>query len=73
MNEQEMIDRIGRGDMEALAQFMVARKPQLLAYIQRQSSDALRRKIEVEDLSHTYAREENARSLDWLGAELEPC
>lgn len=28
---------------------------------------------EVEDLSHTYAREENARILDWLGAELEPC
>lgn len=57
MNEQELIQRICEGDAQALGAFIVLRKPQLLAYIQRQSSDALRAKVETEDLFQEMSAE----------------
>ncbi len=63
MDEQQLLDRIGNGDADALAEFMEARKPQLLAYIQRQCSDALRSKIEIEDIYQEMSAEA-VRSFD---------
>ncbi len=63
MDEQQLIDQIGNGDAEALAQFIQARRAHLLAYIQRQCSDALRSKIEIEDIFQEMSAEA-VRSLD---------
>ena len=49
MND-ELIDRVRRGDAEALGEFLTLRRPQLLAFIDRQLGAALRRKVEVEDI-----------------------
>ena len=45
-----LIARVRSGDTEALAEFINLRRLQLLAYIERQLSTALRRKVEPEDL-----------------------
>jgi RNA polymerase sigma-70 factor (ECF subfamily) len=58
-----LVERMKSGDAEALAQFVEARRPQLLTYIQRQLSDGLRRKIEAEDVLQEAAAEA-VRSLD---------
>lgn len=63
MDEQQLLDRIGNGDADALAEFIETRKPQLLAYIQRQCSDALRSKIEAEDIYQEMSAEA-VRSFD---------
>ncbi len=63
MNEQEILDGIQQGNPTALADFIMLRKPQLLAYIQRQSSDALRSKVEIEDLFQEMSAEA-VRSFD---------
>jgi RNA polymerase sigma-70 factor (ECF subfamily) len=49
-NDDPLISRIRAGDGDALAQFIVARQPQLLAFIDRRLGTALRRKIEPDDL-----------------------
>jgi len=50
MSTDELVRRMRQGDTDALAEFVEARRPQLLTYIQRQLSDGLRRKVEPEDL-----------------------
>jgi RNA polymerase sigma-70 factor (ECF subfamily) len=49
-SDDPLIARIRSGDADALAEFVNLRRPQLLAYIERQLSAALRRKVEPEDL-----------------------
>jgi RNA polymerase sigma-70 factor (ECF subfamily) len=50
MSQDELIERMRKGDTDALADFVQTRRPQLLTYIQRQLSDGLRRKVEPEDV-----------------------
>ncbi len=45
-----LVDRIRAGDAAALGQFIEARRPALLAYIERQLGAALRRKLEPDDV-----------------------
>lgn len=63
-NEQ-LIERITAGDKEALAEFIAQRQPQLLAFIARQMSDGLKRKVEPEDI-YQEASAEAVRSLDTM-------
>jgi RNA polymerase sigma-70 factor (ECF subfamily) len=53
----DLVERMKAGDAEALAQFVEARRPQLLTYIQRQLSDGLRRKVDPEDVLQETAAE----------------
>lgn len=46
----ELIQRVRAHDAEALGQFVLARRPQLLAYIEHQLGSALRRKVEPDDI-----------------------
>lgn len=46
----ELLERIRGGDADAMAQWLELRKPQLIGYIFRKLSDALRRKVEPEDI-----------------------
>jgi RNA polymerase sigma-70 factor (ECF subfamily) len=62
MSIDHLIERMREGDTDALAAFVEARRPQLLAYIDRQLSDALRRKVEPEDVLQD-ALAEAVRSL----------
>ncbi len=48
--EEQLVAQIRRGDTEALARFIEARRWQLLAYIERHSGPALRTKVEPEDI-----------------------
>lgn len=49
-NDSTLIGKITRGDADALAEFIELRRPQLIAYIEKNLGPALRRKIEAEDL-----------------------
>jgi RNA polymerase sigma-70 factor (ECF subfamily) len=60
---EELEERVRRGDPQALAEFVEARKPALLTYIERQLSDGLRRKVEPEDVLQEAAAEA-IRSFD---------
>jgi len=51
----ELIDRIKAGESDALVQFIEIRRPQLLAFIEKNASDALRRKVESADLLQEVA------------------
>lgn len=55
--------RIREGDRDALVAFIEARKPQLLAFIQRSLRDALRRKVEPADV----LQEATLSALDAFG------
>lgn len=60
--EAQWIDRIRAGDTQALAEYIVARRASLLAYIERNLGAALRSKLEPDDvLQDTSA--EAVRSL----------
>jgi RNA polymerase sigma-70 factor (ECF subfamily) len=48
--DEVLIERIRGGDADALAEYIDQRRPQLLAFIERNLSDAMRRKVEAEDL-----------------------
>ncbi len=48
--EEELVARLRSGDREALGPWLAARRPTLLAYIERRLGMALRRKIEPDDL-----------------------
>jgi RNA polymerase sigma-70 factor (ECF subfamily) len=48
--QEALVHAIRQGDQSALAQFIDERKPQLLAFIDRNISDKLRRKVEPADL-----------------------
>jgi len=45
-----LLDRVRAKDTTALAEFLEARRPQLIAYIERNLGNALRRKVEAEDV-----------------------
>jgi RNA polymerase sigma-70 factor, ECF subfamily len=49
-NDEALINRVRSGDVQALAEFLTARQPQLMAFIDRRLGMSLRRKIEPEDL-----------------------
>lgn len=55
--DQELLARLRSGDTEALARFVEARRPQLLAYIDRQLSAQMKRKVEPEDLLQEVSAE----------------
>jgi RNA polymerase sigma-70 factor, ECF subfamily len=46
----ELVDRLRSHDANALAEFLQAHRPQLMAFIERQLGLALRRKVEPEDV-----------------------
>jgi RNA polymerase sigma-70 factor (ECF subfamily) len=48
--DEALIARIRQGDVDALAEFIERRRPQLTAFIERKMSAALRRKVEPDDL-----------------------
>ena len=49
-DENSLLERARSGDQPALAAFLEKRRPQLLAFIHRNLSDAMRRKVDPEDL-----------------------
>lgn len=59
----EIVDRLQKGDVEALAEFVTLRRHQLLAYIERQLGSALRSKVEADDIFQEVSAEA-VRSLD---------
>lgn len=61
----QLIERITTGDTDALAEFIAQRQPQLLAFISRQMSDGLKRKIEPEDIFQETSTEA-VRSLETM-------
>lgn len=46
-----LLARVRSGDATALAEYLEKRRPQLLAFIQKNLSDAMRRKVDPEDLA----------------------
>ncbi len=70
--EEQLVERLRSGDTEALGEFIDLRRKPLLAYIQRQISDGLRRKVGVEDLLQEVAADA-CRSLGSVDlAERDP-
>ncbi len=65
MTEQEQAwwDRARQGDSQALVALLEARRPQLVAYIQRRLDDSLRRKIDAADVF----QEVSLRAVESLG------
>jgi len=49
-NEAEIVQKIRSGDGEALATYIFQRSPQLLSFIEKRMSDALRRRVEAADI-----------------------
>ncbi len=49
-DEEAIVSKVRDGDGQALADFIVAKRPQLLAFIDRRLGAAVRRKIEADDL-----------------------
>ncbi|MCG8583098.1 MAG: sigma-70 family RNA polymerase sigma factor [Pirellulales bacterium] len=49
-DDDRLVERIRGGDAEALAEYIDACRPRLFAFIERNLSDAMRRKIEADDL-----------------------
>jgi RNA polymerase sigma-70 factor (ECF subfamily) len=56
-NDEALITQVRTGDREALAKFLTARQPQLMAFIDRRLGTALRRKIEPDDLFQDVSAE----------------
>src|SRR5262249_1779467 len=56
-SDDALIAQVRSGDRQALAQFLSARQPQLMAFIDRRLGAALRRKIEVDDLYQEVSAE----------------
>lgn len=54
---ERLVERVRRADATALADFVQAKRPQLLAFIEKQLSGALRRKVEPEDLLQEISAE----------------
>jgi RNA polymerase sigma-70 factor, ECF subfamily len=63
-NDDALINRVRSGDSQALAEFLTARQPQLMAFLDRRLGTALRRKIEPDDLFQEVSTE----ALRSLGA-----
>jgi RNA polymerase sigma-70 factor (ECF subfamily) len=56
-DDDQLVARLRQGDTEALARFVQARRGGLLAYIDRQLSSAMKRKVEPEDLFQEVSAE----------------
>jgi RNA polymerase sigma-70 factor, ECF subfamily len=54
---QQLVERVRQGDSAALADYVQTKRPQLLAFIEKQLSSALRRKVEPEDLLQEISAE----------------
>lgn len=67
----DLIQRMRQGDTDALADFLVLRRPQLLAFIERQLGAALRSKVEPDDMFQEVSADA-VRSLEGLGADRDP-
>lgn len=71
-DEEELVRRLRGGDADALAWYVEARRAPLLAFIERQLSAAMKRKIEAEDLLQETSAEA-VRSLTQMDlAERDP-
>ncbi len=53
----ELVAKIASGDVNALAQFIELRRPQLTAYIERELGSQLRRKVEPDDIFQEMSAE----------------
>ena len=53
--DHALVQRIKQGDRDALADFIERRQPQLLAFIVKNLSDAMRRKVEPSDILQEVA------------------
>lgn len=53
----ELVERIRKGDVAALDAYLQQVRPQLVAYVERQLGDALRRKVEADDVVQEAAAE----------------
>src|SRR5262249_52443200 len=70
--DNALLVRMRHGDREALAEFLVARQPQLMAFIDRRLGPALRTKVEPDDLFQDVSAEA-VRSLGEVDlAERDP-
>jgi RNA polymerase sigma-70 factor, ECF subfamily len=58
----DLVGRIQQRDTQALAEFLAAHRPQLMAFIERQLGTGLRRKVEPEDV-YQEASAEAVRAL----------
>ncbi|HTQ37712.1 MAG TPA: sigma-70 family RNA polymerase sigma factor [Pirellulales bacterium] len=56
-NDEALANRVRSGDSQALAEFLVAKHPQLMAFIDRRLGAGLRRKIEPDDLYQEVSAE----------------
>lgn len=52
-----LVERVRRGDALALAEYVQAKRPQLLGFIEKQLSGSLRRKVDPEDLLQEISAE----------------
>lgn len=48
--DQDLVERVQAGDRDALVEFLESCRPQLLSFIGRSMSDAMRRKVEPDDV-----------------------
>jgi RNA polymerase sigma-70 factor (ECF subfamily) len=64
-DQSALVERIRRGDVQALADFVTARRGPLLGYIERQLGAALRRKLEPDDIIQEVSAEA-VRSLSGI-------
>lgn len=54
-HEQQLVDRLKNGDEEALAEFIELKRLPLLSFVEKNTSDQLRRKIEPDDVLQEVA------------------
>jgi RNA polymerase sigma-70 factor (ECF subfamily) len=71
-NEAAIVQKIKSGDGEALALYISQRSPQLLSFIEKRMSDALRRRIEAADILQdlTTSAWQSLAGVEW--GEREP-
>jgi RNA polymerase sigma-70 factor, ECF subfamily len=55
MSEEQLVERLKQGDEAALAEFVELKRLPLLSFIQKSTSDQLRRKIEPDDILQEVA------------------
>jgi RNA polymerase sigma-70 factor (subfamily 1) len=57
MTDDDVLAKIRGGDVNVLAQFIETRRPQLMAYIERELGSGLRRKVEPDDVFQEMSAE----------------
>ncbi|MGQ0636807.1 MAG: sigma-70 family RNA polymerase sigma factor [Planctomycetaceae bacterium] len=68
----DLVDRMRRGELPALGEYVERHKPQLLAYINRRLGPALRTKIEPDDIVQEASVVAVQRSGDLQGNDRDP-